>query len=164
MTKAKPVPTEFHTLTPHIVVKDAKKAIEFYKKAFGAKQTTPLLMHDGKVMHARVTIGDSTLMLADEMWVNKSAETLGNSPVVIHLNVEDVDTVFKNAVDGGSEVLMPVSDMFWGDRYARIIDPFGHHWSIATHIKDLTHEELEKAKDECMAQAKDKEGCVVQTK
>lgn len=101
-------------------------------------------------MHASIMIGDSLLMLGDEMWVNKSPETLGTSPVVIHLCVEDVDTVFKRAVDAGAEVLMPVSDMFWGDRYGRLVDPFGHHWSVGTHIKDLSHEEIEKNKDAAM--------------
>jgi len=162
MTKVKPIPADFHSLTPHITVKDSKKAIEFYKKAFGAKVKSPPLMHDGKVMHASIMIGDSLLMLADEMWVNKSPETLGTSPIVIHLCVEDVDTVFKRAVDAGSEVLMPVSDMFWGDRYGRLVDPFGHHWSVATHIKDLSDEEIAKNKDEAMAQmSKPKEGCAV---
>jgi len=143
-------------------VNDSKKAIDFYKKAFAAKETFAPMMHEGKVMHARVVIGDSELMLTDEMWISKSPLTLGDSPVVLYLKVDDVDSVFKRAVEAGAKVVMPPADMFWGDRYSRVTDPFGHHWGIGTTIKNLSREEMEKGKEKAMAEmSKSKDECAV---
>lgn len=152
MTKAKPIPSGFHTLTPHLVIKDAKQAIDFYKKAFAAEELGCMLTPDGKVLHALIKIGDSMLMIADEMAQNKSPLTLGGTPVTIHVYVDDVDTVFNRALQAGASALMPVADMFWGDRYGILTDPFGHQWSVATHVQDLDHNEIEKRKEAAMAQ------------
>jgi uncharacterized glyoxalase superfamily protein PhnB len=146
-TKAKPVPDGFRTLTPHIIVKEGAKAIDFYKKAFGAQEVARMAGPGGKIMHAELKIGDSIMMLADEFLEMgaKSAATLSGSPVTLHLYVPNVDAVFQKAVAAGAKVTMPVTDMFWGDRYGKVTDPFGHEWSIATHMQDLTPEEITKA-------------------
>ncbi len=151
MPKVKPIPQGFHSLTPHLTMKGAKNAIEFYKKAFGAQELTCMLTADGKVMNAQLKIGDSMLMVVDDMW-NQSPESLGGSPVAIHLYVEDVDAVFNRAVQAGAAVVMPPDNMFWGDRFAVITDPFGHRWDIATHIEDLSPQEIEKGKEKFTAQ------------
>jgi PhnB protein len=142
MTKqAQPIPAGFHTLTPHIVVKDASKAIEFYKKAFGAQEIRRVPGPDGNsLIHAEVQIGDSRLMLVDEF-----------PAVTIHMYVKDVDAVFNKAVAAGAEVKMPLDDMFWGDRYGALTDPFGHSWSLATHKEDPTPEEIPKRSREAFA-------------
>jgi PhnB protein len=142
-----PIPQGFHTVTAHLVVDDARKTIDFCKKAFGAEEIG--VMQDptsGKVMHAMMRIGDSFVMLAEECpeWGVLSAKSLGNSPVTIHLYVKDADTVFNNAVSAGAKVSMPIADAFWGDRYGKVVDPFGHHWSIATHREDLSPAEMQK--------------------
>lgn len=141
---AKPIPDGFHSLTPHLIVNDGVAAIEFYKKAFGAKENTRHLMPDGKtVMHAQLAIGNSILMLAGEFPPKAlSPKSVGGSSVVLHLYTEDADAVFNRAVNAGCTVRMPVTDMFWGDRYGQVEDPFGHLWSIATHKQDLTPEQL----------------------
>lgn len=143
----KPIPDGIHSLTPHLVCSDAPKAIEFYKQAFNATEETRLPGPDGKLWHAALRIGDSMLMLMDEFpdMGGFSPKSLKGSPVTIHLQVEDVDAVVKQAVAAGAKVTMPLADMFWGDRYAALEDPFGHHWSVATHIRDLTPEEIQKA-------------------
>lgn len=140
------------SITPHIVCAGASDAIEFYKKAFGAEETFRLPGADGKLMHASVKIGDSTVMLVDEMpeWGALGPKALKGSPVTIHLMVDDVDSVFAQAVAAGATVKMPVADMFWGDRYGQVIDPFGHVWSIATHVRNLTPEEIAAAGREAM--------------
>jgi uncharacterized glyoxalase superfamily protein PhnB len=145
--KAKPIPEGFHTLTPHIVVKDAAKAIEFYKKAFGAEEVMRMPGPGGKIMHADLKIGDSHLMLVDEFpeMDCHSPQSLKGSPVHLHVYVPDVDAAFKKAVAAGATASMPVTDMFWGDRYGKVTDPFGHKWSIATHQKDMTPAEIAKA-------------------
>ncbi len=145
--KAKPIPEGFHTLTPHIVVKGASEAIEFYKKAFGAREVGRMPGPDGKsIMHADIIIGDSHLMLVDEFpdMGCLAPQTVGGSSVTIHIYVEDADAFFNQAVAAGAEVKMPLSDMFWGDRYGLVTDPFGHSWSIATHKEDLSPEEMGK--------------------
>lgn len=144
---AKPVPDGFGTLTPHITVKGAKKAIEFYKKAFGAEEMVIHGMPDGTVMHASLRIGDSVLMLNDEFpqMGAKGPQSLGGTPVTLHLFVQDVDKAFDRALQAGAKTVMPVADQFWGDRYGIVTDPFGHQWSIATHKRDVTSEELQKA-------------------
>lgn len=146
MGKAKAVPEGFRTVTPYLVVSGAASALDFYVRAFGAKEVYRMPGPGGKIMHAELEIGDSKLMLSDEMpeMGGKSPATLKGSPVSVFLYVEDVDKVFKQAVSAGAKEKMPVSNMFWGDRYGAVIDPFGHEWQIATHVEDLTPEEIGK--------------------
>lgn len=134
-------------VTPHIVCADAAKAIEFYKKAFGATELMRLPGPDGKIMHASIEVYGGMIMMVDEspLWGSFSPLSLKGSPVTIHLNVPDVDAVVERAAAAGVKVVMPVADMFWGDRYGVIEDPFGHKWSIATHQRDMTAEEIQKA-------------------
>jgi PhnB protein len=152
----KPIPEGAHTIAPHLTIEGAADAIEFYKKAFGAKEMMRMPASDGKrIMHASLKIGDSTLMLNDSFpeWGGTGGpKTLGGTPVTVHLFVEDCDAVFNRAVAAGATVTMPVSDMFWGDRYGRITDPYGHNWSIATHKKDLTPAEIMEAGKKAMAE------------
>jgi PhnB protein len=149
----KPVPDGYHTLTPFLTVSDAAKAIEFYKNAFGAEERGITKGPDGKVMHAEVKIGDSIIMLSDEFpdFGVKSPEAFGGSPMGLHIYLDGVDAAFDRAVTAGATVEMPVMDQFWGDRYGRLRDPFGHKWSIATHIKDMSADEMKKSMDEAMA-------------
>lgn len=154
-SKADPALAGLGTVTPHLVCAGASDAIEFYKKAFGATEDFRLDAPDGKIMHARVTIGDSAVMLVDEMpdCGCMGAKALGGSPVTLHLQVADADALFERAVAAGATVTMPLADMFWGDRYGIVSDPYGHNWSIATHIKDLSPEEIqEAAKNACCGQ------------
>lgn len=142
--KVKAIPDGFHSITPHIVVSDANKAIEFYKKAFGAEEICRMPGPDGNsVMHAELKIGNSHLMMCSEAkdWGCFSPQSLKGSPVTIHLYVENVDAVYDRAVKAGATPTMPVSDQFWGDRYGKLQDPFGHHWSVATHTEDVSPEE-----------------------
>ena len=143
----KPIPDGMHSLTPHLVCADASAAIDFYRRAFGAEETARLPGPGGRLMHAAVRIGDSTLMLADEMpeWGSLGPKALKGSPVVIHLYVADVDAAVAKAVAAGAKVTMPVADMFWGDRYGQLEDPFGHRWSVATHTRDVTPDEMKQA-------------------
>lgn len=142
MAAVRPIPEGFHTVTPHLVVKDSNAAIAFYTKAFGAKELFRMPGPDGKIMHAEIMIGDSHVFLADEFPDMGSCAPSGSSPVTIHLYVPDVDAVHAQAVAAGATAPMPVMDMFWGDRYGKVVDPFGHHWSIATHKQDLTPEQM----------------------
>lgn len=156
--KAKPVPDGFRTVTPHLICAGAADAIEFYKKAFGATEMFRLPAPDGRLMHASVMIGDSMVMLVDEM---KEMNALGpnargGTPVGIHLQVEDADALFARATAAGATVKMPLADMFWGDRFGVVVDPFGHEWSIATHLRDLTPDEIAAAALEAM---KERKGC-----
>jgi len=143
MAKAGPIPKGFHTITPHLVVAGAAAAIDFYKKAFGAEEVTRMPGPGGRLMHAEIRIGNSQLMLADEMpeFGNKSPKSLGGTPVTVHLYVDNVDAVYDRAVKAGAKATMPLMDAFWGDRYGQIEDPFGHKWGLATHVEDLTPEE-----------------------
>ncbi|MEK6675321.1 MAG: VOC family protein [Planctomycetota bacterium] len=146
-SKAKAIPDGHHTVTPHLVVRGAAKAMEFYKNAFGAKELFRVPGPDGKtVMHAEMMIGDSPFYLCDEFpdMGATSPATLKGSPVTIHLYVQDVDKTYSQAVSAGAKATMPVSDMFWGDRYGKLEDPFGHHWSVATHTEDVAPEEIAK--------------------
>ena len=138
------IPTGYRTLTPYMTVRDAARAIEFYKQAFGASEKGVMPGPDGKIMHAELIIGDSIFMLADEFpeYGSMSPLSTGGSGMGLHIYVEDVDSAFDRAVKAGATVEMPVSDMFWGDRYGKLADPFGHKWSIATHKADLTMEEM----------------------
>ena len=147
MQKAKPIPEGMHSVTPHLVCAGAASAIEFYKKAFGAVEAGRLPGPDGRIMHAAIRIGDSTVMLVDEMpeWCALGPKSLKGSPVTIHLYVDDVDAVVARAVKAGAKITMPVEDQFWGDRYGKLEDPFGHHWSVATHLRDVSPGEMQKA-------------------
>ncbi len=151
-SRAKDIPKGFHTVTPYLTVTDSARAIDFYKRAFGAEELYRLDGPDGKIAHAEIKIGDSIIMLSDEMpgW-GRSPQTLGGTPVNIFLYVKDVDGVFNRAVAAGAKVGMPVSDMFWGDRYGQVTDPFGHSWSLATHKEDVSPEELRKRAQAAMA-------------
>ena len=145
--KTKAVPKGMHSVTPHLVCAGAAEAIEFYKSAFGATDDVRLPGPNGKLMHAMVHIAGSPVMLVDEMpqWGALGPKSLKGSPVTIHLYVEDVDAFVERAVKAGAKVTMPVADMFWGDRYGKLEDPFGHHWSVATHQRDVTREEMAEA-------------------
>jgi uncharacterized glyoxalase superfamily protein PhnB len=149
----KAVPDGFHTLTPHITVRDADKALEFYKNALGAEVLNVARMPDGKVIHAALRIGDSMLMLNDEFpeMGGLSPLSTGGAGVTIHIYTENVDEAFNRAVAAGAKVAMPLMDQFWGDRYGMVSDPFGHKWSLATHVKDMSPEETQRAGDEAMA-------------
>ena len=136
-----------HSVTPHLVCAGAADAIEFYKKAFNATELGRLAGSQGKLMHAMIRIGNSPVMLVDEFpeWGSFGPKSLKGSPVTIHLYVEDVDSVVARAVAAGAKVTMPVADMFWGDRYGKLEDPFGHQWSVATHLRDVSEEEMQQA-------------------
>lgn len=140
----KAIPDGYHTLTPYVTVRDAARAIEFYKQAFGAVEKGVMNGPDGKIMHAELVIGDSIFMLADEFpqYGSLSPQSTGGSGMGLHIYAEDVDSAFDRAVKAGATVEMPVSDMFWGDRYGKLADPFGHKWSIATHKKDMSLDEM----------------------
>ena len=145
--QVKPVPDGMHSVTPHLICAGAADAIEFYKKAFGAIELTRLPAQSGKLLHASIRIGDSTVMLSDEFPAmgGLGPKSLKGSPVTIHLCVEDADALAARAVAAGAKVTMPVADMFWGDRYGQFEDPFGHRWSIATHVRDVQPEDMQKA-------------------
>ena len=151
-----PIPAGVHSITPHLVIKGAAEAIEFYKKAFGAKEISrmPFPGKGGqvKVGHAELMIGDSRLLLADEFPEHGSVGPSGSSPVTIHLYVTDADSTFARAVEAGAKVRMPLADMFWGDRYGKLVDPFGHHWSVAEHLEDLTPEQMQERMAAAMAE------------
>lgn len=155
----KPIPENHHTLTPFLTVRDAARAIEFYKQAFGAKERGVMKGPDGKVMHAELMIGDSIIMLSDEFpeFGAVSPQTLGGSPMGLHIYVDGVDAAFDRAVQAGAQVEMPVMEQFWGDRYGRLKDPFGHKWSIATHTRDLSMDEMKQGMDDAMAKMQAKE-------
>ena len=143
----KAIPDGMHTVTPHLICANASAAIEFYKKAFNATETSRLPGPGGRLMHASLRIGDSAVMLVDEMPEHGALgpKSLKGSPVAIHLYVEDADAAAAQAVAAGAKLTMPVTDMFWGDRYGQLEDPFGHRWSIATHVRDVTPAELQQA-------------------
>ena len=144
-----PIPEGYHTATPYLAVDDAAEAIEYYTKAFGAKERVRMATPDGKVGHAELEIGDSLVMLSDPFpqASTKTPSELGGTSVSVFMYVEDVDAVVKQAVDAGAIVTMEVADQFWGDRFGSVTDPFGHLWSIATHVEDVPPEEMaERAK------------------
>ena len=144
---AQPIPEGFHSINPHIIVQNAGKAIDFYKKAFGAEEICRMPGPDGEsVMHAELKIGNSMLMICDECpdMGACSPKKLGGSAVTLHMYVNDADAVYDRAVKAGATATMPPQDMFWGDRYGKLTDPFGHSWSIATHVKDLTPEQIQE--------------------
>lgn len=145
-SKVKPIPDGHHTVAPYLAIKNAVSALEFYQKAFGAKETYRLVLPDGRLGHAEIRLGDSLIMLADEFpeFGGKAPESLGGSPVSIHLYVEDVDAFVKRAVAEGARLLKPVADQFYGDRSGQLEDPYGHLWWVATHKEDVAPEEMQK--------------------
>jgi len=153
MAKAKhAIPEGYRTVTPALVLDDASAAIDWYKKALGAEEVTRSLGPDGKIMHAEIRVGDSRVMVNDAVMGLKSAKDLGGSPMSLWLYVEDCDALFKRAVAAGAQVGMPLGDMFWGDRFGSIVDPFGYRWSIATHKEDLTPDEIKEREAAWMKQ------------
>ncbi|MBV8741475.1 MAG: VOC family protein [Sinobacteraceae bacterium] len=146
-TAFKPIPEGMHTVTPHLICKGAAKAIEFYQRAFGATELSRVAGPDGKLMHAAIRIGDSVVFLVDEMphCGVLGPEGRSGSTVFVHLYVQDADAAAARAVDAGANVLMPVQEMFWGDRYGQLQDPFGHLWSIATHVREVSPAEMQQA-------------------
>ena len=143
----KPIPDGFNTVSAYLIVKNAAKALDFYKQALGAEPGLRMAGPDGKsTMHAEMVIGDSTIMLTDEnpQWGAQSPEAYGGSPQSLHIYVEDADALFGRAVEAGCEVVAPIMDAFWGDRYGKVKDPFGHQWGIATHKEDVPPEEMGK--------------------
>jgi PhnB protein len=150
----KPIPEGYRTVTPYIVVKDCAHAIEFYKKAFGAQEKMRMDGPEGKISHAELKIGDSMIMLSDEMpGSGMRAPQAASAPSAgIFLYVENVDKVFQQATSAGAKTDMPLADMFWGDRYGKLTDPFGHAWSLATHKEDVAPQEMARRSKEAMGQ------------
>jgi PhnB protein len=150
----KPIPEGYHTLSPYLAVEDANQAIDYYKKAFGAKERVRMEAPGGAIGHAELEIGDSVVMLSDPFPQSstKPPKELGGSSVSVFMYVEDVDAVVKRAVDSGATVLMEVEDQFWGDRFGTVQDPFGHSWSIATHVEDVPPEEMAERAEAAMAE------------
>jgi PhnB protein len=149
------IPANCNSVSAYLIVKDAEKAIKFYERAFHGKASICMRGPGGKgIMHAEIVIGNSTVMISDECpdWGTKSAETLGGSPVMLHLYVEDADATFQHAVDAGCTPLMSVADMFWGDRCGKLIDPFGFHWGIATHVEDVSEDEMQRRSEAWLKQ------------
>ena len=146
-SKIKPIPKGMHTVTPHLVCAGAAEAIEFYKKAFDAVEVMRLPGPMGKLIHAAIKIGDSTVMLVDEVptWGAYGPKSLKGTSVTMHLSVADADASAARAITAGATLIMPVADAFWGDRYGVLEDPFGHRWSVATHMRDMTPEEILQA-------------------
>jgi PhnB protein len=160
-TKARPVPEGFHTITPSLCVQDGARAIEFYKKAFGAEELMRMAGSDGTgIMHAELKIGDSIFFLNDEYPEMEafSPKHFGGTSVSLMLYVDDVDKWFTRAVGAGCTIDMPLADMFWGDRFGSVEDPFGHSWGLATHMKDMTPEEMKKAQEEFFAKMATQQG------
>lgn len=156
--KVKPIPEGFHTITPFLIFQHAMDAIKFYKNAFGAEEVERHMTPDNKVLHAVLKIGNSLFMLSDIMPEFESGvstpRALKGTTALFHLYVEDVDAAFNQAIKAGAKVHMPVDDMFWGDRYGQLEDPFGHLWSIATHIAEPSMEEVEEEMQQCCNKSK----------
>jgi len=155
---AKPIPDGFNTVSAYLIVDNAVEAMEFYQKAFGAEAGTRMAGPDGKsTMHMEMRLGDSTIMMTDAnpQWNARSPKTLGGSPVSLHVYVKDADAMWQRAVSAGCEVEYPIDDTFWGDRYGKLRDPFGHTWGIATHKEDLTPQEIGRRAAEFFQNMKD---------
>ena len=146
MAKVNPIPEGYHSVTPYLSIKGAAAAIDYYKKVFGATELFRMPGPDGKIGHAEIKIGNSPIMLADEYPEMEfvSPQTLGGSPVGLMIYVDDVDTMFKNAISGGGKEIKPLQDQFYGDRSGTLRDPFGHVWTVATHVEDIAPEEMER--------------------
>jgi len=144
MANISPVPSGFHTLTPHLIVSGAADAVAFYQKAFNAEEVSRMAGPGKKLMHAVIRVGDSLFMLADEFpqWDTRGPQAIGGSPITVHMYVDDADAVFNQAVEAGATVLSPLEDQFWGDRYGKLQDPFGHIWAIATRKEELSQSEI----------------------
>lgn len=155
----RPIPEGYHSVTPYLTVNGAARAIDFYQRAFGAKEIMRMHGADGKIGHAELRIGDSVIMLADEMPGSgtRSPQSLGGATAGIFLYVEGVDKVFNQAVSAGAKIDAPLENMFWGDRYGRLTDPFGQSWSLATHVEDVPPQEMEKRMKNAMAKARERE-------
>lgn len=153
--KVNPVPQGYHTVTPNLVVEDAAKALDFYRKAFGAEETVRMPGPNGRIMHAEFRIGDSVLMLGEGMpdRAPNHPKALGGTPVSLYVYMDNVDAAWKRALDAGAKQIMPLQDMFWGDRTGWLEDPFGHAWSLAQHIADPTPEEIERGQEEFFSKA-----------
>jgi PhnB protein len=151
--QVKPIPQGYRSVTPYLTLHDAARAIDFYKSAFGAQEVMRMAGPDGKIGHAEIKIGDSMIMLADEMSGSgsRSPQSLGGTTAGVFLYVDNVDSVFKQAVGAGAQVEAPLADMFWGDRFGRLKDPFGHSWAVATHKEDVAPAEMTKRMQEAMA-------------
>jgi PhnB protein len=149
-----PVPEGYHTITPYLAVENATEAIDFYQRAFGAQERVRMDGPQGSIMHAELQIGDSMIMLSDPFpqASTKTPKELGGTTISIFAYVEDIDSVYKQAIDAGASSLMEPDDMFWGDRFGSVQDPFGHSWTIATHVEDVSPEEMEKRSEEFMSQ------------
>ncbi len=152
MANVKAIPQGYTTVTPSMTVKDAPKVIEFYKKAFGAIEKARMPGPDGKIMHAEIQIGNSIIMMNDEIMGSRSAQTLGGSPISFYVYVENADEAFKKAIAAGAKQQFPLTHMFWGDRMGTLEDPFGYKWTIAQHVKDVSPEEMKKGSEEFMKQ------------
>ena len=154
MEEVKKIPDGYHSITPTLIVKNGDAAIEFYKKGLGAEERRRMKGPDGRVAHAELKLGDSVFMLSDEYPEMNchSPKSIGGSPVSMYVYVEDVDSLFDKAVSAGAKALDPVKDQFWGDRHGRLEDPFGHLWSIATHKKDLSEDEMKSAAEAAFSQ------------
>ena len=152
--KVRAVPEGYHSVTPYLVLRQASDAIEFDKKAFDAAEVFRMPGPDGAIAHAEIRIGDSQIMMCEEnpQMGAQSPQALGGSPANLFLYVEDVDAAYKKAVDAGATATMPPQDMFWGDRYGKLVDPYGHEWSIATHIEDVTPEQMAERAQAAFAQ------------
>ena len=148
--KVDPVPKGYHTVTPGLAIRNADQAIEFYKKAFGAKEKSRMSGPDGKIMHAEIMIGDSRIHVGEEMpqMGHHSPQSLNGTTASLHIYVKNADKVFEQALAAGATAAMPIGEAFWGDRYGQVIDPYGHRWGIATHQKDMTEKEMRKAAEE----------------
>ena len=157
--KVKAIPDGYHTVTPYLVIRGAAQALEFYKKAFGAVERQRMPGPEGRLMHAEMQIGDSIVMMTDEMpgmqrWLSPSS--LNGTTAAVHLYVEDTDALVARAIAAGAKVVHPPTDMFWGDRFAKLTDPFGHEWTIGTHQHDYTPEEMQRKSAEFFAMMQSK--------
>jgi PhnB protein len=150
----RPVPAGYRTVTPYLTVSDGARALEFYARAFGAREMARMPGPGGKIMHAELRVGDSVVMLSDEfpgMSTCKAPTSLGGTTGSIFLYVPEVDPAFRRAVEAGCKVLMPLTNMFWGDRFGKLEDPFGNQWTMATHVEDVPHDEMKRRADDAMA-------------
>ncbi|HWL51364.1 MAG TPA: VOC family protein [Chthoniobacteraceae bacterium] len=155
-TDVKPIPEGHPSVIPSLPIRGAAKAIDFYQRAFGAEEVYRLDMPDGKIGHAEIRIGDSMIMLSDECpeWGSLSPESVGGAPTKICLYVSDADATFQKALDAGAEQVMAVADQFWGDRMGSVKDPFGYTWIVATHVEDVSHEEIARRFQEMLKEGK----------
>jgi PhnB protein len=152
---SKHIPAGYHSVTPALVVRNAAAAIDFYKRAFGAEEINRMAGPDGSIMHAEIRVGDSVIMLGEEneQWGMRSPLSLGGIHGSLHIYVENADASFERAIQAGATLRYPLEDAFWGDRYGKVTDPFGHEWGIATRVKELSNEEMAQAAQEWMAKA-----------